>query len=194
MTNYHIENGYTLSLKYSQQYLYAPVWIFFVSLYYKLNDMGNKLEEGDKSRSGFWNAMKKVGRPRKCVDPDKLWEVACDYFAWCTDNPLYRSEVIKSGDMAGEIINVAIPRPFIWQGLENHLRINGLMAKLDDYRANKDNNYESFSDILACIASIIQEQKYSGALVGTYNPNLIARDLGMSEKSEQTVKVEQPLF
>lgn len=156
----------------------------------KMIDLNNM----SKATPLYWQELKKVGRPRKCDDPEKLWLVACDYFTWAVNNPLYKKEVIKGGDLAGEIVSVPIDRPFTWQGLENHLRINGLMAKLDDYRANKNNNYEAFSDILTCISNIIVEQKYTGALVGTYNPNLIARDLGMTEKSETTVRTEQPLF
>lgn len=158
------------------------------------NTANINLNNMSKNKPLYWQEMKKLGRPRKCEDPDKLWGIACDYFTWAVNNPMYKREAIKSGDLAGEIVNIEIDRPFTWQGLENHLRINGLMAKLDDYRANKNKNYDEFTDILACIGNIITEQKYSGALVGTYNPNLIARDLGMTEKTETTIRAEQPLF
>lgn len=142
----------------------------------------------------YWQWRKKTGRPKILKTPQQLWEIACDYFEWCDENPLFRQDFLRSGDFAGSKVDVKLGRPYTWQGLENHLREAGLVAKLDDYRANRGGNYSEFSDILSHIETIIYDQKYTGAVVGLFNANLIAKDLGMTEKIEQKITTEQPLF
>ena len=47
-----------------------------------------------------------------------------------------------------------------------------------DYREKQD-----FSTIVARVDEIIRTQKFQGAAADLLNPNIIARDLGLSEKS-----------
>ena len=53
------------------------------------------------------------------------------------------------------------------------------------YRLKKD-----FIDITTRVEQIIKHQKFTGAAAGLLNPNIIARDLGLSDKQDidQTVK------
>ena len=96
--------------------------------------------------------------------------------------------------MAGVVVEVKRMRPYTWQGLETFLSDKGVLAKLDDYRSNKENRYSEFADVIAWATNVIHDQKYSGALVGLFNGSLVSKDLNMTERSETTIVHEQPLF
>ena len=44
------------------------------------------------------------------------------------------------------------------------------------------------------IEDCIYNQKFEGAIIGLYNANIIARDLGLSDKNELTGKDGNPLI
>ena len=52
---------------------------------------------------------------------------------------------------------------------------------------------EDFAGVIKQIEHIIRTQKFEGAAAGFLNPNIIARDLGLVEKSEQKVDLEMSL-
>ena len=143
---------------------------------------------------GYWSKANKVGRPKKLKSPKILMDAAKEYFEWCHANPVIKNEMIKSGEHAGSIVAVPVLRPYTWMGLEMWLYDKKIIAKLDDYRANKNDNYSDFSDTLMHITNIIRDQQLTGGLADIFNSNLISRVLGLSEKSESTVTIEQPLF
>ena len=51
-----------------------------------------------------------------------------------------------------------------------------------------------FIEIIRAIDKIMFAQKFEGAASGAFNANIIARDLGLTDKSELKVTEEQPLF
>lgn len=107
-----------------------------------------------------------------------MFEAACEYFQWCDDNPWQKNEALKGGEMAGEIIQVPTQRPYTLQGLCHYLDCN------TDYFTNfsKDCS-DDFSRVITHMKEIIYRQKFEGASVGAFNANIIARDLGLAEKS-----------
>lgn len=137
----------------------------------------------------FWKLRSKHGRNTLFESPQMLWDAACEYFQWCDDNPFI--EVDFRGKDADQ---VSLPRmrPYTIQGLCLYLDCNTAYLRefkeSEKYKDNKD-----FSAIITRIEEIIYNQKFSGAASGFFNSNIIARDLGLSDKSERTV-VEQPLF
>ena len=149
------------------------------------------MQRGDP---GYWEWLKKVGKPKNLKNPKQLMSAAIEYFEWCDEHPFKKQDFLKGGELAGTKIELDVMRPYTWQGLEMWLRDKGLLAKLDDYRSNKRDAYSEFADALGHIEKIIIDQKYSGAASGFFNPMLISRDLGLTEKSESTVIIEQPLF
>ena len=154
--------------------------------------MKTGIRKGDPN---YWQWRKNTGKPKKIKNPQELWEAACDYFQWCDDNPMAKQDFIRGGDSAGAKVDLDIPRPYTWQGLESHLDDIGLVSKLDDYRANKDKSYEKYQDVLTRIGRVIDDRKYVGAATNIYNAGFISKDLGLTEKVEQhTTVVEQPLF
>lgn len=76
--------------------------------------------------------------------------------------------------------------PLTWEGFEVYLRRNKVVAKLDDYKANKDGRYSEYADIIHVIGLEIWEDQYSGASAGVFQHNIIARKLGLIDKQEIT--------
>lgn len=144
----------------------------------------------------YWEYRKKhppLGRPKKFT-PRSLWEKACEYFERTRNDCFYKQDFIRSGDSAGNIVELKQLRPYTWQGFENYLNETGVMYKLDDYRYNYEGRYEDFKGIIRAIDSVIYAQKIEGAAAGVFNANIIARELGLAEKSQIRVTEEQPLF
>jgi hypothetical protein len=123
----------------------------------------------------FWKLRSKHGRDKIFQDPETLWEAACEYFDWCEKNPLIEVD-FKGKDAT----RVELPkmRAFTWSGLELFVDIESLR----DYK--KKEEYKDFQQVITRIEQIIYTQKFTGAAAGFLNPNIIARDLGLSDKKE----------
>lgn len=126
----------------------------------------------------FWRLADQPGRPKTFETPADLWERSCEYFEWCDNNPLMSYEWNGKDPQKCELEKM---RPYTWTGLEVYLN-----ADLTRYRANE---HEEFVEIVTRIGKIIYTQKFEGAACGLLNPNIIARDLGLTDKQEQAVSV-----
>lgn len=125
----------------------------------------------------FWKARSSHGRKPKFASPDDLWAACGEYFQWVEDNPLKTSELVK---FQGEATIATLPKM-------RAMTINGLCMFLDIQRATWDEyrkKSEDFLNIVTRAEGIIYEQKFSGAAADLLNPNIIARELGLSEKKE----------
>lgn len=151
----------------------------------------------------FWKLRSKHGRDKLFVTPQLLWEAACDYFEWCDANPFYEVEQAKSGAKAhvDDKGNVTFPpnlvelpkmRPYTLHGLCIYLDCNTKYFNefADGLKGKDDQLSKDFSEIVTRIREVIYNQKFSGAASGFLNPNIIARDLGLSDKQE-TRKVDK---
>lgn len=127
----------------------------------------------------FWKLRSKHGRDTLFESSDKLWEAACEYFEWCDDNPF--TEIDYRGK---DMIMVELPkmRPYTMHGLCIYLGCN--TAYFKNFKLQNKGKSEDFNAIITRIEEIIYNQKFSGAASGFFNPNIIARDLGLSDKSE----------
>lgn len=124
----------------------------------------------------FWKARTKHGRDRLFADHHALWEACCEYFQWVEDNPLYESETVKFQGSAS-LIEVPKMRAMTLAGLCLFLNVTretwGQWRKQDD-----------FSDVVTRVEDVIYSQKFSGAAADLLNANIIARDLGLADKTE----------
>lgn len=134
----------------------------------------------------FWELRSKHGRDKLFATPELMWEAAKEYFEWCESNPL-----IELDYKGKDAVRVELPkmRAFTMQGLCLYLDCN--VGYFNDFK--KTCNYD-FSVIITRIEEIIFNQKFTGAAAGFLNPNIIARDLGLVDKKENAVKVEQQMF
>lgn len=136
----------------------------------------------------FWKLRSKHGRDTLFETPDALWQAATEYFNWCDAHPWWKNEAVKSGDSAGTIIKVPTARPYTLQGLCLYLDCNVVYFNQFEYGLAKksDELSKGFSKIVTRIREVIYMQKFEGAAVGAFNANIIARDLGLREKTELT--------
>lgn len=124
----------------------------------------------------YWKLAEDAGRPLK-YEPKELWETFCEYEQWSQKHPWHKNEAIKGGDMAGSIVAIPTSRPL---SIERFCIYAGIITQtFRDYEKR-----EEFSIITTRIREIIYADKFEGACVGAYSPNIIARDLGLSDKRE----------
>lgn len=126
----------------------------------------------------FWKARSSHGRSPKFASPAILADACEEYFQWVEDNPLWES---KPFAYQGEVTIAALPKM-------RAMTIGGLCLFLDidqttwaDYRGRED-----FSLVTTRVEATIRAQKFEGASADLLNPNIIARDLGLADKSELT--------
>ena len=126
----------------------------------------------------FWEARSSHGRKPKFETPEDLWDASCEYFKWVEDNPLMQSELVK---FQGEATIKELPKM-------RAMTIGGLCLFLDmtretfyDYKRR-----EGFTDIVTHIDHVMYTQKLTGAAAELLNSNIIARELGLSDKKDHS--------
>lgn len=121
--------------------------------------------------------------------PEQLYSLFEGYKEECKENPKYENFY---NHKEGCEIRVSREVPLTWNGFDIYLRAEKILAKLEDYKANKDKRYSEYADIIHAIGQEIYEDKFIGATVGIYSHNIIARDLGLADKKEidGNIKVE----
>ena len=142
-----------------------------------------KEEKKEDKRIGndFWKHHSKHGRDKIFTTPEILWEAACEYFEWVKDNPLY--ETIIQGNKEWQVPKM---RAMTIEGLCIFLDVES--RTFHNYADKTKEEYKAFFHITTQIKHIIRTQKFEGASAGFLNANIIARDLGLSDKQEVTGK------
>lgn len=114
----------------------------------------------------FWTLRTKHGANPKFEDADALWKACCEYFV-ARESLLWNKQ----------------PLPFTQESLCLDLGIS--QETWIKWRKDRDD----LSEVITRVDSIIRDQKMTGAIVGAYNHNIIARDLGLSDKQDVTANV-----
>lgn len=125
----------------------------------------------------FWKARSSHGRSPKFESEDQLWDACVEYFQWVEDNPLLEEKIFHN---QGQITRGTIAKM-------RAMTISGLCLFLDicentwaNYREKED-----FMRVITRAEKIIYNQKFAGASADLLNANIIARDLGLKDKTEQ---------
>lgn len=132
-----------------------------------------------------------MGKPKYIETPDRLWELFCQYVKHERDNPMRKVEYVGRN---GDKMLTPLETPITFEGFECYLSDNDYIHGLNDYRANTDGRYSEYANIITRIQSNCFVHNFKGAAVGLFNPNLIARKLGIAENTNSTVNIEQPIF
>lgn len=127
----------------------------------------------------FWKQRSKHGRDKLFASPELLWEAACEYFQWCSDNPW--EKVDFKGKDADEV-RIPTERPLTINGLCLYLGCNP--AYFRNFKGQERGKDKDFSAVISQIEETIYTQKFEGAAVGAFNANIIARDLGLADKQD----------
>lgn len=124
----------------------------------------------------FWRQRSTHGRKPIFAAPEDLWNAASEYFDWIEANPLHEAQAFA---YKGEVTLQDIPKM-------RAMTLTGLCIFLDvtfttwaEYK-----NREDFTEVSMRIDEIIRTQKFEGASAGLLNPAIIARDLGLTDKTE----------
>lgn len=124
----------------------------------------------------FWKLRSKHGRDKLFASPELLWDAACEYFEWCDNHPLI--EIDFRGKDADRV-ELPKMRPYTMHGLCLYLDCNTAYFRQFNEEHNKD-----FSTVITRIEEVVYNQKFTGAASGFLNANIIARDLGLSDKKD----------
>jgi len=141
-------------------------------------------EKGNK----YWQFRNKHGRDFKYT-PELFWDEAVKYFEWMEDRVWNKKDPIKSGEMADSLIDVPTQTPM-------SITSFCVFSDIDEntfQRYEKEIGYEDFWAVTKQIKAIIESQQFEGATVGAFNPNIIARKLGLSEKMQHSNDPENPI-
>lgn len=131
----------------------------------------------------FYKLRSKDGKDRTYQTPQDLAKACEEYFEWCESNPLQEEQAFHFQGIITKT-TVSKRRPFTIQGL----------AAFIDLSVKGFNYYESLEDFIPIttrIREIIYNQKFEGAASGFFNANIIARDLGLADKSDITSQGEK---
>lgn len=141
----------------------------------------------------FWKARAKHGRSKIFSSPNQLWKAACEYFQWVEDNPLKESKLVS---FQGKSVIEELPlmRAMTMEGITRFLGVNTDYFNQFELALNLDTRQgKGFSGVIRDIKEVIRDQKFVGASAGLLNPNIIARDLGLTDKRELSSDPENPL-
>lgn len=140
----------------------------------------------------FWKLRTKHGRDKLFSDAATLLEEAYLYFDWCDRHPIYTVELVKyKGNY--EEADVPHERPYTMADLTRYLGVSGSY-----FRSAKSNLREKIEkgkavttevellDAMEMIEQVIQSQQISGAMVGLFNPAIVARLNGLADKRDIT--------
>lgn len=134
----------------------------------------------------FWEVRSSHGAKPKFDNPDDLWSACVEYFEWVADNPLYEDRLVTfQGSATHE--PVAKMRAMTIQGL--CLFIDVSHDTWIEWRKSRSD----LSEVISRAEAVIRQQKFSGAAADLLNANIIARDLGLADRSELTGKDGGPV-
>jgi hypothetical protein len=128
----------------------------------------------------FWEARSSHGRKPIFASHEQLEAACLEYFEWVENNPLKET---KAFCHQGEVTIAELPkmRAMTLDGLCLFLDIDTNTWRLYAQR-------EDFIQVTRAIETAIRQQKFTGAAADLLNSNIIARDLGLADKSELTGK------
>ena len=129
---------------------------------------------------------------RKYIEtPERLLELFNQYKTHVKEHPRKKMD-FKGKD--ADRVEYELEVPLTMEGFENYVFEKGIINDLGDYFSNKENNYSEYSTICSRIRKIIRQDQIEGGMVGIYNPSITQRLNSLTDKREQTIKTEQPLF
>lgn len=138
---------------------------------------------GAQKGNQFWKLRSKHGADAIFESPEIMQEACMEYFEETSKRKWFKAEAIKGGKEVGKTINVPTETPFSISGLCLFLGVNTRyfeqFEKSETYKNNKD-----YSTIITRVKDIIETHQLEGAIVGAFNPNIIARKLGLTDKTD----------
>ncbi len=131
------------------------------------------------NNSNFWEARASVGRPQIFETPEDLYNSACEYFEYTTnrkdlDKYAFKQKRNVPFTLTGLCLFLGVNTKYFWD----------FKRRLNVEESEKD---AEFSEVINKIEEIIQTQQVTGAIVGLYKENIIARLNGIKDSVKQEV-------
>ena len=124
-----------------------------------------------------------MGKHKSIETPDILFELFEEYVYHERQNPLYKTEYVGKD---GNTVYTPLAVPITFEGFECWLADEGVIQDLGDYSKNDDGRYSDYAPIITRIRKNCFVQNFKGASVGLFNPNIIARKLGLKDTVDDT--------
>lgn len=134
--------------------------------------------------NNYWEFRNKHGA-NFAYNPDSLWDEAVKYFEWISKRVWSKKDAVRSGENAGMLIDIPTQTPMSIESFCLFADIS--FQTFRNYESN-EGNYKVFFEVTARIRKIIESNQFEGATVGVYNPNIIARKLGLVDRTDLTTK------
>jgi len=121
-----------------------------------------------------------------------LWEAACEYFEWCSNNPWLKID-FKGKD--ADRVEMPTERPFTMSGLCLYLNCGSAYFRSfkHDLKGKTDELSLEFATVIARIEEVVYTQQFEGATVGAYDSRIISRALGLAEPIRLSGDAENPV-
>ncbi len=125
----------------------------------------------------YWKLAHNWKKPVK-FKPEEILEKAIEYLNWCALHPLIEEKAFGTGFVA----KMNKIRATTIQGFCFYCN----MSIQTWYEYEKK---EGYSEIITRVKSMFFSQKFEGAAAGLLDGNIIARETGLKEQSEQDVNL-----
>lgn len=143
----------------------------------KIKAFADMTQEEINSMRDFEIAMVRMHAATLYKTPEHLARDCMSYFQWSDANPLMEERIASDGGSPVHV-KVAKARPYTLAGLCLHLGISR------ETWINWREQRSDLSEVIRAVDDAIYRQKFDGAGAGLFNANIIARDLGLVDKSE----------
>jgi hypothetical protein len=130
-----------------------------------------------------------MSKPKYIETPEKMWELFQAYKKEVKENPRIKVEYVGRN---GDKVQTPIERPLTLDGFYTFGYDNGVT--IHHYFDNPEGAYDEYRGITSRIRKAVRAEQLDGAMVNHYNSNLTARLNGLTEKTQQSVSIEQPIF
>lgn len=144
---------------------------------------GHQFSVGNPGGPGG-NPYPSEGKPPMFKTPEELWAKFEEYCA-ATDAAPWQEEKLFSTKTGVVRANANKKQPYT---MASFLEFAGCSDRAwRDWRKLR----EDLQPVIERIERIVTDQKYKGAAMGFFNANIIARDLGLADRIQAQVAVEQ---
>ena len=132
-----------------------------------------------------------MGKRKYIETPEKMWEYFETYKNWVKSNPIQVQDYVGKD---AEMVYRTKERPLTIDGFECWCYDNEIISDLSQYFANTEQRYTDYQTICSRIRKAVRTDQIEGGMAGIYNPSITQRLNNLTEKTENTIITEQPLF
>ena len=132
-----------------------------------------------------------MGKRKYIETPEKMWEYFESYKEWVKSNPIQVQDYVGKD---AEMVYRTKERPLTIDGFECWCYDNEIISDLSQYFANTEQRYTEYQTICSRIRKAVRTDQIEGGMAGIYNPSITQRLNNLTERTENTIITEQPLF